>query len=215
MNKKTRNRSCMAGGLLSAFCLWTAIVLVVDVQPIGPLKSCVGLAALNGLVHRLTGIHMGLYVLTDWLSIVPVGFVLGFACLGGVQWIKRKRLLAVDRSILILGGFYLAVLTVYLIFEVFVVNYRPVLIEGILEASYPSSTTMLVLCVMLTAMMQMKARIHHAVFRRYVLLVMSAYTTGMIALRLVSGVHWLSDIIGGALLSAGLVIFYSAACEAE
>jgi len=130
-----------------------------------------------------------------------------------VQWIKRKRLLAVDRSILILGGFYLAVLMVYLIFEVFVVNYRPVLIEGILEASYPSSTTMLVLCVMLTAMMQMKARIHHAVFRRYVLLVMSAYTTGMIALRLVSGVHWLSDILGAVLFSTAALLLYCAATD--
>ena len=168
----------------------------------------VGFAALNAFFHRLTGVHMTLYVITDWLGLVPVAFGLGFALLGLVQWIRRKNILKVDRSILTLGGFYIAVMAVYLFFENFVVNYRPVLIEGFLEASYPSSTTLLALCVMPTAMMQLKIRIKNRIFRRCVLLAIAAFTAFMVIGRLVSGVHWLTDIVGGALVSGGLVTIY-------
>ena len=33
--------------------------------------------------------------------------------------------------------------------------------------------------------------------------------------RLVSGVHWLSDIVGGMLVSAGLVMIYHALCNVK
>ena len=214
MKREKRKQICIAIGLLAAFALWTALVVMVDVRAIGPLGSSVGLSALNGAFHRLTGVHMSLYVLTDWLSLVPAGFMLGFACLGLVQWIRRGRIALVDCSILMLGGFYAVVMAAYVWFEAFVVNHRPVLIEGVLEASYPSSTTMLVLCVMPTAMMQINRRIRPSALRRCMLWSMEAYTAGMVVLRLVSGVHWLSDIIGGILLSAGLVLLYGA-CSAR
>ena len=203
-----------AAGLLAAFVLWTAVVCTVDVRPIGPEGSAVGLAGLNGCFHRLTGVNMSLYTITDWLSLVPLGLAAGFALLGLTQWVGRKSLRRVDRSILALGGFYGAVVAAFLFFEEVVVNYRPVLIEGVLEASYPSSTTMLVLCVMPTAMMQLRGRVRNRVLRRVILGAMMAFTAFMVLGRLVSGVHWLSDIIGGALLSGGLVLLY-AACSAE
>lgn len=142
-----------AAAMLTAFLLWTVAVRFVDVQAIGPQESSVGFATINHQVHNLTGVHMTLYTITDHLSIVPLAIVAGFALLGLMQWIKRKIFWKVDRDILVLGGFYLAVMAIYVLFEVFVVNYRPVLIGGILEASYPSSTTMLVMCVMPTAQM--------------------------------------------------------------
>lgn len=46
-----------------------------------------------------------------------------------------------------LGIYYVVVIFGYLIFEMIPINYRPILIEGILEASYPSSTMLLVLSV--------------------------------------------------------------------
>lgn len=188
--------------------LWTAVIRLVDVQAIGPQGSAVGLAALNGLFHDLTGVHWSLYLITDWLSLVPVGMVLGFGVLGLVQWVKRKSLLKVDRSILVLGGFYLVVLAVYGFFEVYAVNYRPVLIEGVLEVSYPSSTTMLVMTVMPTAALQLKSRIQNPALRRGIVFAIIAFTAFMVVGRLVSGVHWVTDIIGGGLLSAGLVMLY-------
>ena len=204
----------MAAGLLAAFVLWTAAVCTVDVRPIGPEGSAVGLAGMNGIFHRLTGVHMSLYVLTDWLSLVPLGLAAGFALLGAAQWVGRKSIRKVDRSILVLGGFYGVVMAVFLFFEKVVINYRPVLIEGVLEASYPSSTTMLVLCVMPTAMLQLRDRIRDGVWRRVAMGTMTVFTAFMVLGRLISGVHWLSDIIGGALLSGALVLLY-AACSTE
>ncbi len=203
-----KRKFCVALGLLGAFVLWTTAISLIDVQPVGPQASTVGFATLNGFVHSLTGTHMSLYTITDWLGLVPVAFGFGFAVLGLAQWIKRKSILKVDRSILILGGFYIVTLAVYLFFESYVVNYRPVLIEGYLEASYPSSTTLLVLCVMPTAMMQLRDRIKQPVLRKCVSIAIAAFTAFMVIGRLISGVHWLTDIIGGILLSAGLVMIY-------
>lgn len=208
-----KKRFCIPLSLLGAFVLWTVAVRLIDVQPIGPQGSSVGFAALNRFVHNLTGVHMPLYTLTDWLGLVPIVFVLGFAVLGLAQWIKRKSILKVDGSILALGGFYAAVMAAYVFFEIMVVNYRPVLIEGILEASYPSSTTMLVLCVMPTAVMQFRSRIKNRPFRHAVSVALIAFTAFMVIGRLISGVHWFTDIIGGALLSAGLVLLYDSICS--
>ena len=193
---------------LWAFVLWTIAIQWIDVQPIGPLGSSVGFATVNGFVHNLTGVHMVLYLITDWLSVVPIGFVLVFAVLGLSQWIRRRHLFKVDFDLLVLGGFYMVVIAAYILFEVFVVNYRPVLIDGVLEASYPSSTTMLVMCIMPTAVMQLRARIKDDSFKRIVVSVIVAFTIFMVIGRIISGVHWVTDIIGGALLSAGLVGMY-------
>lgn len=197
-----------AAALLAAFGLWTLAVKTLDVQEIGPLGSTVGFATVNGFFHRLTGVNMLLYHITDWLGLVPVAFGLGFAILGLAQWIRRKSICKVDRSILTLGGFYVVTLAAYLLFEEWVINYRPVLIAGFLEASYPSSTTLLTLCVMPTAQMQLRRRIQNRVIRRWVCAAITGFAVFMVAGRLLSGVHWLTDIIGGVLLSGSLVMLY-------
>lgn len=197
--------------LLAAFLFWTAAVCFLDVQPIGPNGSKVGFAAINAFFHNLTGVHFDVYVITDWLGLVPIAVCMGFGILGLVQWIKRKKLLAVDTDILALGGYYLLVMAVYILFEYCSINYRPVLIDGFLEKSYPSSTTMLVLCVMPTVMLQMKLRIKNNCLRKCINGVIVTFTVFMVVGRLVSGVHWLSDIIGGVLISLGLVMLYRAA----
>lgn len=193
---------------LAVFALWTLLVKLVDVRAIGPEGSSVGFAALNSFVHELFGVNMTLYNITDWLGIVPFLFVFGFAILGLCQWIKRRSLAKIDKSIFALGGFYIAVMIAFVAFEIFVINYRPILIEGVLEASYPSSTTMLAASVMPTAVMQFNARIKNAALRRIVALLLIAFMVFMVVARLISGVHWFSDIFGGLLLSAGLVLAY-------
>ena len=195
-------------GVFLVFVLWTLVICFVDVKAIGPNGSSVGLATINGLFHKLTGVHIRLYHITDWLGLVPVSVGFGFAVLGLVQWKSRKNILKVDFSILTLGGFYIIVLAAYLLFEEFAVNYRPVLINGFLEASYPSSTTLLVLCVMPTAIMQFNKRIKNALLRRTVSSLIIVFMIFMVIGRLISGVHWLSDIIGGILLSGSLVMVY-------
>ena len=210
MKKKSRILFFVGASLLATFVLWTVLIRFVDVQAIGPEGSSVGFATLNGCVHDFTGVNMSLYVITDWLGLIPVGVAFGFAVLGLVQWIKRKSILKVERSILALGGFYIVVMAVYILFQMVVINYRPTLIDGYLEASYPSSTTMLVTCVMPTAMMQFRARIKNKVFSRCVMIAIAVFIVFMVIGRLVSGVHWITDIIGGALLSAAIVLMYYA-----
>ena len=183
-----------------AFVLWTWLVQFVHVQPIGPEGSGVGFAALNGWFHNLTGVHMALYTITDWLSLIPLGVAAGFGLLGLIQLIQGR----LERSIVVLGIFYAAVLACFAFFEVMVINYRPILIEAVLEASYPSSTTMLCLCVMPTAVMQLRSR----GCKRWVSFILTAFTIFMVTARAISGVHWITDIIGGVLLSAGLVKVY-------
>jgi len=195
MKKENQRNFCIAICMLLAFLLWTIAIQFVDVQAIGPQESTVGLATINQFVHNLTGVHMPLYTITDWLGLVPLMFVMGFGTLGLVQWIKRKNLLKVDYSILVLGEFYIVLMAAYILFEVFVINYRPVLINGSLEASYPSSTTMLVMCVMPTVIMQLNTRIKSDVLKRCVSSAITIFAVFMVIGRLVSGVHWFSDTL--------------------
>ena len=211
MKNKNRIFFWVGASFIAAFTVWTALVLLVDVAAIGPLGTKVGLSGLNGFFHSLTGVNMTLYAITDWLGLVPLSVAFGFAVLGLVQLIKRKSIRKVDRSILVLGAFYLVVIAVYLLFEVIVINYRPTLIEEQLEVSYPSSTTLLVTCIMPTAAMQLKTRIGNAPARRFTVTAIIAFTAFMVLGRLLSGVHWISDIIGGALFSIGVVLIYAAA----
>ena len=213
MKKRNQRQMCVSLGLLILFVLWTAAVRLFDVRPIGPNGSSVGFAALNGAVRELTGVHMALYTVTDWLSLIPIFVAIGFAALGLWQLIRRKSVFKVDYNIIVLGGFYVLVMAVYLFFEAVVVNYRPVLIDGFLEASYPSSTTVLVMCVIPTAMMQLHQRIGNKTVRAVVLVALALFTVLMVLGRLMSGVHWGTDIIGGMLLSAGLVMLYDAVCK--
>ena len=210
MEKKNKKRLVLGASLVVAFVLWTVFVRFVDVRAIGPEVSSVGFATLNGFVHKLTGVNWLLYTVTDWLGLVPILVALGFAILGLAQLIKRKSLWKVDCSILALGVFYIVVMAAYIFFEIVVINYRPTLIDGYLEASYPSSTMMLVMCVMPTAAMQLNERIKNIVPRRCAIIALVAFTAFMVIGRLISGVHWITDMIGGALLSAGLVMTYDA-----
>lgn len=195
-------------GLVALFVIWTIALRCVDVRAIGPRGSSVGFATLNQMFHNITGVHMSLYTITDWLSLVPICFIIEFGILGLMQWIKRKKLLKVDYSILALGGFYIIVMALYIFFEMYVINYRPILINGNLEASYPSSTTMLVMCIMPTVIMQFNERIKSKKVKKCVNILITSFTAFMVIGRLLSGVHWVSDIIGGVLLSSGLVITY-------
>lgn len=211
--ERMKKRLVAAGCFLAAFVLWTVMVCIVDVRHIGPMGSAVGFGSMNGFVHHLTGVHFGLYHITDWLGLVPFLVCAGFGFLGLVQWMQRKRLGKVDFDLLVLGGFYLVTVGAYLFFEQVVINYRPVLICGVLEASYPSSTTMLVMCVMPTTVMQLRRRIKNKGVRDGLSVAIAGFVAFMVVGRLVSGVHWFTDIIGGALLSAGLVSLYAALSE--
>lgn len=121
-----KKRMLRKGALwLVLFVIWTGLIRTMDVRTIGPGKSSVGLAALNGWFHRLTGVHLWLYTVTDWLGLVPVAVCMIFAAMGLKQLLERKSVRKVDHDILWLGVYYLLVIAMYLFFEMVPVNYRP------------------------------------------------------------------------------------------
>ena len=206
-----KNQNLLAGILLLVgFAVWSFLIQEVDVQPIGPNGSSVGFAALNGWFHQLTGVHWMLYTLTDWLGLVSICVCLIFAGAGFVQLVQRKSLFKVDLDIIMLGAYYVLVIFGYLLFEMMPINYRPVLIEGFLEASYPSSTTLLVLSVMPTLYFQAQRRLTSNALRQTILIFSVLFSAFMVIGRLVSGVHWLTDIMGAVLLSSGIFLIYKA-----
>lgn len=197
--------SCM---FFLLFAIWTALVKLVDVKAIGPDGSSVGFASINGFFSDLLGYNDLFYKLTEILGLFPLAVIGCFGILGVYQLIKRKSLLKVDSDILILGIFYVFVLAVYVLFEVVVINHRPVLMDGVLEASYPSSHTLLALCVMLTADMQLRIRLASPKLRTAASVCILCITALTVIGRLLSGVHWFTDIVGGVLFSVGAVLLY-------
>ena len=211
MNRGKRKGFLWSGLLLLSFVFWTVLIQTVDVQPVGVNDTSIGFAAVNTWFHRLTGVHMGIYTITDWLGLVPIAVCIGFGMLGLMQWIRRKSITKVDKDILLLGGYYILVILGYLIFEMIPINYRPILIDGAMEASYPSSTTLLVLSVMPTLLLQVNRRARSQTIRRMTAAFVILFSAFMVIGRLVAGVHWLTDIVGSVLLSAGLYALYRAA----
>ena len=208
--RKTKKIVSVGILLFTAFAVWTFLIQTVDVQQIGPRQSVVGFATVNGWFHRLTNVHWMLYTLTDWLGLVPIVVCLLFAYVGLAQLVQRRSLLKVDLDILLLGVYYVLVIFAYLLFEMVPLNCRPVLIEGILEASYPSSTTLLVLSVMPTLHFQAERRLKNSKLRHGIKVLTVLFSVFMVVGRLLSGVHWLTDIVGAILLSGGLFLLYKA-----
>ncbi len=189
--------------------LFTILVKNVDVKPIGPNESMVGFADINKLFHNLIGSNMAIYKITEVLGYIPIVMALVYVFIGLKQLIKRRSLLKVDKEIYVLALFYILVVGVYVFFEKFIVNYRPILIDGVLEASYPSSHTLMSICLCGSSII-----INEKLFKNKLGDIENILSVILILLivagRIISGVHWFTDILGGIIISSALlVIFYS------
>ena len=207
MNSNKKN-FFLTGLLFFIFLIFTFIIKKVDVQPIGPNNSQVGLATLNKYVFNCFGVNLLWYNITDWLGILAILIAFGFTVIGLYQLIKSKSLFKVEKEIDLLGIFYLIITVVYVFFEKVIINYRPIILEASLEASYPSSHTMIVICIMVTAILVFE----HLFCKHLCLKISKVICISLIVItvlgRFISGVHWFTDIIGGILLSLSLVMLY-------
>ena len=213
MKQKKYALSAGISGLL--FAALIVLVRFVDVQAIGPEGTRIGLSHLNRFVFELLGVHMLWYEITDWLGIAAIGMALLFAMVGLIQWIMRKSIWKVDRELLLLGGLYLIVIGLYVLFELAVVNYRPIFMPGSThpEASFPSSHTMLVCVIMGSAIPILGKYVKSETLCAALQVICAAIITITILGRLISGVHWFTDILGGILISVLLLNLYAEILE--
>lgn len=211
MEKRTKKFVC--GSVLAVLTIvFTILVKLVDVQAIGPENSAVGFATLNSFVSSVIGSNMKWYHITEMLGLIPIVVVLLYAVVGVVQLVKRKSLAKVDKEIINLGISYVIVAAIYLFFEKCIINYRPILIDGVLEASYPSSHTMLAIFVCVSTIIVNRSLIKNSNLRKILDVFLSIIGVAIVFGRVISGVHWCTDIVAGALFSITLVEFFEAVC---
>lgn len=184
--------------------IYTLLVKYVDTSIIGPNGSVVGFSSLNSFVFNLTGNNMTLYKITEILGIIPILIALMYAIIGLIQVIDRKNL-KVDKELIALGILYIIVILIYVFFEKCIINYRPVLIDGILEASYPSSHTLLSICICGSALLINKYLFNNKKIYKYINIISIISMVLIVLGRLLSGVHWASDIIGSIIISITLL----------
>ncbi len=193
--------------------LFTIIVKYVDVSSIGPDNSSVGLSSINNFFHKLIGVNMGVYKFSEICGYIPLLMVAGYGIVGIVQLVKRKSVFKVDKEIIALGIFYVIVLCVYVFFEKVIINYRPTLIDGVLEASYPSSHTILALFVCGSSIIINNFKFKRIKAANYENIIAYVFLVLVLFSRIISGVHWFSDILGGVFISSALLYsFYNALC---
>ena len=147
------------------------------------------------------------YKISEILGFFALALVGCYALIGFYQLIKRKSLLKVDKEIIALGCFYVLVLGLYFLFDKLCINYRPVLENGKLEASFPSSHTMLAICVCISAVWINKKLFKSdmtKIFNALLLIVV----VGTVFARLLAGVHWFTDIVGGIIISSALLMVF-------
>lgn len=191
------------------------VVKKVDVAAIGPNGTEIGLSKINQTVHNLFGVNMAWYDVTDWFGYLAIAVGLCFAGIGLAQLIKRKSFAKVDKEIYAAGVLYVIMAALYAGFEKVIINYRPVLMPGcdVPEASFPSSHTVLVCVIMGSAVWlighYLKTGILCTVLQSEMIIVMML----TVFFRLISGVHWFTDILGGVLLSAALLFLFAAVAE--
>ncbi len=208
MYKKNAENYIISTILFLSFIVFTFLIKTVDVQSIGPNNSSVGLASANECIRNIVDYNFLWYTITDWLGITAILTAFSFTVLGLCQCIHRKSLKKVDSDILLLGLFYFSIITCYSFFEKVIINYSPVLMNGCLKVSYPSSHTMIVVCIMGTAMIQFKYRLKNKILLQIIEIFSALIILVTVTGRIISGVHWFTDIVGGLLLALSLTGFY-------
>lgn len=205
--KKEKRNFLIVGILVILAMIFTVLVKTVDVKPVGANESNIGFATINKSFSNIIGVNMICYDITYYLGILALGIAGIYACIGLIQMIKRKSILKIDREIILLGCFYVLVAVIYVFFEKVIINYRPILMEGVLEASYPSSHTLLTICICGSSII-----INRQLFKNKITkilnILLAVIMVATVVGRLVSGVHWLTDIIGGILISSALLMGY-------
>lgn len=188
--------------------VYTILVKNVDLGMIGPNGTAVGFATLNGFVKNTVGVNMVWYDITKILGIIPFLFIAFYGLIGLKQLLSTKSILKVDKKLIALGGLYVVTAMLYVFFEKCIINYRPTIIDGELEASYPSTHTMLAIILCGSSLLIIKDYIQNEKIRKIINIVTIVLMLTIVIGRIISGVHWASDIIGGIIISSTLLYIF-------
>lgn len=212
MEKNKINLIILLSLAIVAF-LFTGIVALVDVNAIGPLDSKVGFSSINGAFRSLIGQSDLFYQISKYLGYLAILVAVGYVVLFIYSAIKNKSLKLVSKNLYALFAVYCLTVLVYVLFEIVVVNYRPVLEDGVLEASFPSSHTMLACVICATAVLTNVVQFKSCALRKIGNVALIVLAVAIIVFRTLSGVHWLTDIVGAIIYSAVLAFaYYTAVC---
>lgn len=206
---KNKKRYLIGGfAFFLMFIIFTTIIKFIDVKNIGPHNTSVGLATINNFFVNKIGFHNKIYKITEILGIIPIIIVLIYAIIGLYSLIEEKSFKKVNKNLYYLAIFYIIVLGIYVLFEKVIINFRPVVIEGILESSYPSSHTILAICICGSSIILNNAIFKNNKIAKFENIISFIIIIMLPLLRFISGVHWFTDIIGGVLLSFSLLLFF-------
>ena len=211
--KKRSKAAFFAGFFLALFGALVYFVTSYDVAAIGPNGSLVGLSSVNAFVRDYIGINEVFYGLSDKLGYGALG-IGGLICLVWFFRLFSKK----TRGDRVFGSYIVLMIFMalsYVLFEKVVINYRPVLINGQLEASFPSSHTLLSICTLGGAAYLFATKIKCGFLRFVTVFLSVAALIAIVALRTLSGVHWATDILGGILLAAFWLSVYVAMCKKQ
>lgn len=207
MNKEKRNY-IITVGLLILFVIFVFCLKKVNVDAIGPEGGKVGFASINKKVFDKLGQNAKWDKCSDYIAIVVIATVPIFALIGFVQMIKRKSLLKVDGDVLMFGGFYVVVLGFYELFEKIALNCRPIIDKNEIEASFPSSHTLIAVCFLGGTMLQVCYRIKNVALKIIVNVLCVVLMVAMAVMRLLAGMHWFTDVVGAILAGMFLLMLY-------
>ena len=207
MNKTKRNLLISIILILLAI-IFTIIVKLIDVKQVGVNETYIGFATINQFIFKNIGVNMKWYYITDYLGLIPIFIAIIYTLLGTIELIKRKNIFKVDKEIIYLGIFYIIIILIYIFFEKIIINYRPILINNLIEASYPSSHTLITICLCGSSII-VNNKLFNSKFTKIINILLIIIIIITIIGRLISGVHWFTDIIGGILISISLLAFFN------
>lgn len=188
--------------------VYTILITFVDRNAIGANDSVVGFSKINKYFLDLLKFNNAFYNITKYTGVIIILIAVIYMIIALIELIKRKKFKEVDSELIFAGVFYIALIIIYFVFELLKINYRPILMDGVLEPSYPSSHTMLAVFICVTALLINKKIIKNTPLKITIDTITIIIGLVTVIGRIISGVHWITDIIGGILISTALVLGY-------
>lgn len=209
---------CITSISLGLFIILIILLKCVDVKTLYDCDS-IGLAGLNKVYYK--EYNKALDILSDVIFYLVIAFNVFLIVLYAINLSKTKSLKAgykfyIYFSILLLG------IILWLLFDkVICINTRPNIKDGVVEGSFPSTHVFLTAYIVLSSpylFLKMEKnkgleKANKLGFEEIITIIFISIALVMTVLRLYSGMHWLTDCVGGLILGFFLFgLFYLFVC---